>query len=85
MEVILQSDKHAKKGEIEDIWGRQKNLGFQWSRTELLGERFLFTGNPVSYFERLKLQQDITSSQISKVAPEFIRNEPFVITFLSNK
>ena len=79
-EVELQN---ARASEINDIKDMQNQLGFQWSRTELLGKGLLFRGNPSAYFERLKLQQRLSPRQIRKIAKNWLKREPFRILFTS--
>lgn len=77
--------QEAKKSEIRDIEDMQKQLGFQWSRTELLGKSLLYNGSPNAYFDRLKLQEDITPRQIKKAARKWLRHQPFTILFTAQE
>lgn len=78
MELDLQN---ARASEINDIRDMQNQLGFQWSRTALLGTSLLFHGRPNAYFERLKLQQRLNARQIKKAARKWLKNRPFRILF----
>lgn len=77
--------ERAKQKEIEYIKEMQENLGFQWSRTELLGEGLLFTGQPDFYLTRLKTQANLDSKDIKNVAKKWLKTQPFRILFLSEK
>ncbi len=71
----------AKKSAITDIRGMQENLGFQWSRTELLGTSLVYGDDPNAYFERLRIQQGLTSKQVRKVLSKWMVSKPFRILF----
>nr|WP_321232755.1 insulinase family protein [uncultured Psychroserpens sp.] len=75
---------NAKKSEINDIKDMQRNLGFQWSRTELLGKSILFKGTPNAYYERLKQQQQLTTKQVKEISLKWLEKKPFRILFKSN-
>lgn len=75
--------QNARASEINDIKDMQNQLGFQWSRTELLGKSLLNSGKPSAYFGRLRLQQRLTSRQIRKAAQKWLANEPFRILFVA--
>ncbi|MBX2872563.1 MAG: insulinase family protein [Saprospiraceae bacterium] len=81
---IGESDlQNARESEIKNIKDMQKQLGFGWSRTELLGKSLLYTGNPNAYFERLKLQQRMTTRRLKKTARKWLKDKPFTITFVA--
>ena len=75
----------AKESEISDVKQMQEKLGFQWSRTELLGKSLLVYNNPSAYFERLQIQQQLTSNQITETVKKWLNKKPFMILFTSNK
>ncbi|WP_299229111.1 insulinase family protein [uncultured Psychroserpens sp.] len=77
--------ENAIKLEIANVRDQQKSLGFQWSRTELLGKSLLNHGNPNAYFEKLQIQQHLTAEQIKKSAKQWISNDPFKVLFTANK
>lgn len=81
--LTKQDFKTAKENEIRNIKEMQENLGFQSSRTELLGKSLLFNGNPNAYFERLKIQQEVTEKEVRKISKKWIGNKPFRILFTS--
>ncbi|MFD2589158.1 M16 family metallopeptidase [Croceitalea marina] len=74
----------AKESEIMDIKEMRENLGFQWSRTALLGESLLYYDNPNAYFERLQIQQGLTAKQVRKVFKKWMVPKPFRILFSPN-
>ncbi|MEO1032698.1 MAG: pitrilysin family protein [Bacteroidota bacterium] len=74
----------AKKSEIENIKDMQENLGFGWSRTELLGKGLLFRDNPSMYFERLKIQQELTAKQLKRMSRKWLNKKPFKVSFTAN-
>ena len=74
----------TKQGEVKDIIDMQKYLGFQWSRTELLGEGLLFKSDPVFYFKRLKKQMNTNEKSIKRTANKWLNKKPFQILFLAN-
>ncbi|WP_024770934.1 M16 family metallopeptidase [Aquimarina macrocephali] len=77
--------KDAKQNEVNDIKEMQQRLGFQWSRTELLGESFLFTGNPGFYVKRLEKQLQLTREDVKKGAKKWLKRKPFRVLFVSDK
>jgi len=81
---VLELQK-ALASEINDIKDMQNQLGFQWSRTELLGKNLLFHGKPNAYFKRVKLQQRMSARKIKKAAQTWLKNDPFRILFTARK
>ncbi|HEX8286685.1 MAG TPA: pitrilysin family protein [Pyrinomonadaceae bacterium] len=75
--------KNAKQREIQKIQEMKKNLGFQSSRTELLGQSLLFRGNPDYYFTRLKKQSKLKKEEVEKTARIWLRKEPSKVLFKS--
>ncbi len=75
----------AKQKEVEYIKEMRENLGFQWSRTELLGEGLLFTDQPDFYLTRLEMQAKVKAKDLRKVAKKWLDTAPFRILFLSHK
>lgn len=75
----------AKEREIEGIKEQQRYLGFQYSRTSLLGESLLFTGDLNFYLTRLKNQQMLTQKSLDKAARKWLAKKPFRILFTANK
>lgn len=76
---------NAKQKEKNNIIDMHENLGFQWSRTELLGEGLLFTGDPSSYFKRLERLLKLSEKDIKKCAKKWLVKKPFRLLFVSNK
>ncbi|WP_109852256.1 pitrilysin family protein [Aquimarina sp. AU58] len=76
---------NAKQSEISDIKEMQQRLGFQWSRTELLGESFLFTADPGFYVKRLEEQLQLTREDVKKGAEKWLKRKPFRVLFVSDK
>ncbi|EZH74108.1 hypothetical protein ATO12_14635 [Aquimarina atlantica] len=76
---------NAKQSEISDIKEMQQRLGFQWSRTELLGEGFLFTADPGFYMKRLEEQLQLTREDVKKGAEKWLKRKPFRVLFVSGK
>ncbi|WP_340077030.1 pitrilysin family protein [Leptobacterium sp. I13] len=75
----------AQKNEVAVIKKIQQKLGFQASRTELLGEGLLFTENPTFYYEVLKSQLSLNRKDIKNVAKKWLEKPPYRILFVSNK
>lgn len=59
--------ERAKQKEVETIQEMQGNLGFQYSRTELLGEGTLFAGDPNHFYRRLRRQMRLDASDIDRL------------------
>ncbi len=81
-EVTEEELLNAKLAVMADIKDMQQNLGFQWSRTELLGESVLFKGSPEAYFDKLKKQQSLSRKKIHKVAKKWLKSAPFRVLFV---
>lgn len=73
--------QRAKQDEILTIQEMKKNLGFQSSRTELLGESLLFKRNPDFYFGRLKKQFKLKKAEIEKTTAIWLGKKPSKILF----
>lgn len=73
--------EQAKKTEINTIGEMQQNLGFQYSRTELLGEGLLYENDPGFYYKRLEKQLKLKEKDVHKVAKKWLGSEPFRILF----
>lgn len=71
----------AKKILMKKIYEKQKNLGFQNSRAEILGESLLFTNKPDYYLKRLKRQEVITKEEVKEIAKKWLSKKPFTILF----
>ncbi len=69
--------EQAKKQEME------KYLGFEYSRTALLGESLLFKNNAGWYFLLLKQALNLKKEAIEKVAKIWLKPNPSSITFVS--
>lgn len=75
--------KAAKQKELQTIQEMKKNLGFQSSRTELLGEGLLFKNKPDFYFTRLKKQNKLKKEDIERIAKTWLGKEPSKVFFES--
>lgn len=73
----------AKQIEIQKIQQMKKNLGFQFSRTELLGEGLLFKNDPDYYFTRLKMQNKLKKEDVEKALRIFLARAPSKVLFES--
>ncbi len=62
----------AKQKVLDDVFSYMKNLGFEASRTELLGEGLLFANNPRYYMERLEKQSKLNSKDVKKAAAKWL-------------
>jgi zinc protease len=75
--------ENAKQKEIQTIKKMQKNLGFQYSRTELFGEGLLFKNDPNFYFKRLKKQTKLKKEEVNKTAQKWFSQKPSKVLFKS--
>lgn len=75
----------AKQKEITKIREMEKNIGFQYSRTELLGESLLFKNDPNFYFIRLKEQMSLNENEVNKLAEDWLSNMSSKILFISKE
>ena len=75
----------AKRKEIETVNEMKENLGFQYSRTELLGEGLLFRNDADSYFRRLQRQENVTGSDVVQVAKALLKQKPSAVLFKSKQ
>ena len=73
--------KSARQNEIANILEMKKNLGFQFSRTELLGEGLLFKNDPGFYLKRLKAQRKLGKEEIEKIIKSRLGSKPSKIFF----
>lgn len=83
--ITIDELNEAKQNEIAITKEKQKYLGFQYSRTELLGEGLLFSGNPDFYFTRLNRQLELRTDQINITIEKWLRSKPLSVLFVSNK
>ena len=67
--------KNARLKTIESVKEMSRKLGFNESRTELLGEGLLYTNNPDFYLLRLHKQAKLTTKDIQKVAAKWFKNK----------
>jgi zinc protease len=75
----------ARKSVITDTENYCKNLGFEGSRTELIGEGWIFA-NDVNYFRaRIAKQSKITSKDIMRVTSQWLKAEPGKVMVVSVK
>ena len=77
--------KLAKQKEIQTIKKMQQNLGFQNSRTQLLGESLLFRNDPDAYFGRLKQQINLKKEEVEKITKFWLGKSPSKILFKSKE
>ena len=75
----------AKQKELTVIREMEKNIGFQNSRTELLGESLLFKNDPDFYFIRLKKQINITKNEINGLTKKWLSNVNSKVLFISKE
>lgn len=73
----------AREDETKRIGDMTKELGFIGSRTELLGEGMLFTGNPNHYFAQMKQQSALTNRDVHAVVQQWLTREPFRLLAVS--
>lgn len=66
----------ARKRVIDDITSYCKNLGFEGSRTELIGEGLLFANNANYYINRIEKQAKLNSKDIRKAASKWLMTKP---------
>lgn len=77
-ELILAQNK-----EIGYIKEMMSELGFQWSRTELLGEGLFFKNDPGYYLNRIKKQSVLTTEDIRKAAKKWLGKKAFRLLTVS--
>ncbi|MCR9251473.1 MAG: insulinase family protein [bacterium] len=73
----------GKQKVIDRMVRMQNNLGFQFSRTELLGEGLLYEDDPAYYFDQLRIQLQTTKKDIQLAAKKWLNSEPFRILFVA--
>jgi len=73
----------AREDETKRIREMTEELGFIGSRTELLGEGMLFTGNPDHYFAQIKQQSALTNQDVQAVVQQWLTREPFRLLAVS--
>lgn len=75
----------ARKAEISRMNEMMEELGFIGSRTELLGEGWLFAGNPGHYSALLRRQSELSREELQSIMRKWLSAKPFVLIALASK
>lgn len=73
----------AKQKNILKISKMEKNIGFQNSRSELLGESLIFKNDPDFYFFRLKRQINLDKNEVNKLTKKWLSKLNSKILFIA--
>ena len=79
--VTREEINNAKQTLFQKIKTMYYKLGFQGSRTELLGEGLLFAEDPNFYFFRLRNQLQLKPGQVRRVIRRRLKNAPFRVLY----
>lgn len=71
----------AIKMEFDDIAARMEYMGFQYSRSELLGLGYFYKGDPEFYMQQLRAIADITLEDLQKVVNQYLSEVPGVVWY----
>lgn len=82
--VTREEMKDAKQALARKLRAMQDQLGFQGSRTELLGEGLLFAEDPNFYLFRLRNQLQLKPVQVRRVIRRRLKNAPFRMLYTRN-
>ncbi len=91
IEQILQNEisenelVNAKRTIEKNVEEKMGRLGFNESRTELIGEGLLFKNNPDFYMLILKQQSLLTTGEIKKAAEQWLKKMGARVLLISNK
>lgn len=77
--------ERARVAEIVRVNDMMEELGFIGSRTELLGEGWLFTGDPDHYSSVQRRQSELSREELHVIIRKWLQAAPFVLITLSGK
>ena len=69
--------------ELANVKEMQEYLGFEWSRTALLGKGLLFKNDPNFYYQQLEKMVQLSTQEVEKVIQEYLRKKYVEVQFNS--